>query len=107
MRTDGEEVSITFPVADLTCRRVVFDEGGDPSRLEECRAAWLRVPATIELSRDGETWSGSRSGWRWRDGEPYCCPGVWITAPPSLREGAEPIDADHDVPLPKPPRAVR
>lgn len=102
----GEDVSITFPVADVRCERVLFDASGDPARLEQCRSSWLRVPATIELapSGDGTVWSGARSGWRWTDGDPYCCPGVWIAAPESVREGWEPLDADRDRPPPKPPR---
>lgn len=104
---EGDEVAITFPVADLTCRRVVWDASGDPARLEECRSRWLRVPAAIDLVRRDDTWSGSHAGWRWRDGETYCCPGAWISAPDALREGApalEPLDADRDTPPPKPPR---
>lgn len=106
----GGEVAITFPVADLRCDRVVFDEHGDPARLESCRSTWIRVPETIELARSGDTWSGSHSGWTWvSDRERYCCPGVWITASPAISDEStlDPIDADHDVPLPKPPGRAR
>jgi hypothetical protein len=81
-------LSITFPVADITCDEVVFDAAGDPAQLRGCRGKWLRVPSTVSLqrSRAGDVWSGSHSGWRWPgDGETYCCPGLWIEAPPSLR----------------------
>jgi len=81
--------SITFPVADLTCSEVVFDSAGDPSELRGCASKWLRVPKAISLkrSRDGRVWSGGHSGWRWpEDGAPYCCPGVWLEAPASLRD---------------------
>jgi len=80
--------SITFPIADLTCDEVVFDDAGDPAELRGCASKWLRVPKTISLkrSRDGQVWSGSHSGWRWPgDGEKYCCPGVWLEAPSALR----------------------
>jgi hypothetical protein len=80
--------SITFPIADLTCDEVVFDAVGDPAELRSCRSTWIRVPKTIALarSRGGDVWSGSHSGWRWpNDGEAYCCPGVWLEAPASLR----------------------
>jgi len=81
-------LSITFPIADLTCDEVLFDEAGDPWELRGCRSTWLRVPKTAELkrSRAGDVWSGSHSGWRWpSDGEAYCCPGLWIEAPAALR----------------------
>jgi hypothetical protein len=80
--------SITFPIADLTCDEIVFDAAGDPAELRGCASKWLRVPKAISLkrSRDGVTWSGSHSGWRWpNDGEAYCCPGVWLEAPSALR----------------------
>jgi hypothetical protein len=82
-------LSITFPIADLTCDEVVFDEAGDPSELRGCRSTWLRVPANAALkrSRAGDVWSGSHSGWRWpSDGEKYCCPGLWLEAPAALRD---------------------
>jgi hypothetical protein len=81
-------VSITFPIADLTCAEVVFDSAGDPAELRGCSSTWLRVPATASLkrSRTGDVWSGGHAGWRWPgDGERYCCPGLWIEAPASLR----------------------
>ena len=80
--------SIAFPVADLTCEEVVFDAKGDPSELRECRSTWLRVPKSAALARGrrGDVWSGSHAGWRWpKDGETYCCPGLWIEAPAALR----------------------
>jgi hypothetical protein len=82
-------LSIKFPIADLTCDEVVFDEAGDPSELRGCRSTWLRVPpnALLKRNRAGDVWSGSQAGWRWpSDGEKYCCPGLWIEAPAALRE---------------------
>lgn len=80
--------SITFPIADLTCDEVVFDAAGDPAELRGCRSTWLRVPASATLRKgaEGDVWSGGHSGWRWpKDGERYCCPGLWIEAPAALR----------------------
>ena len=78
---------LRFPMSDVTCEGVTFDERGDPERLTGCRGAWLRVPATNRLrpNRDRRVWSGSHSGWRWKgDRQPYCCPGLWLEAPESL-----------------------
>ena len=78
---------LSFPVADVTCENVIFDERGDPERLTGCRGAWLRVPAKNRLRPDRErrVWSGSHSGWSWKgDRQPYCCPGLWLEAPESL-----------------------
>jgi hypothetical protein len=80
--------AITFPVADLTCRETIFDGNGDPQELRGCASRWIRVPSIIRLKRGAhDLWSGSHSGWRWGDGEAYCCPGVWIEAPAALRGG--------------------
>jgi hypothetical protein len=79
---------LEFPVADVTCENVIFDERGDPEKLTGCRGAWLRVPATNGLrpNREREVWSGSHSGWRWKgDRQPYCCPGLWLEVPDSLK----------------------
>jgi hypothetical protein len=84
-RKDGA-ISITFPVADLTCREVIFDGDGDPQELRRCASRWIKVPSVIRLRRGAnDLWSGSHSGWRWGDGEAYCCPGAWIEAPAALR----------------------
>jgi hypothetical protein len=69
---------------DVRCDDIQFDENGDPQTLINCRSQWLSMPPTVRLkkSRDGITWSGSHSGWRWKsDNEPYCCPGIWLQAP--------------------------
>ncbi|MBW2277200.1 MAG: hypothetical protein JRF63_06890 [Deltaproteobacteria bacterium] len=79
---------LRFPMSDVTCEGVTFDERGDPERLTGCRGSWLRVPVTNRLrpNRDHRVWSGSHSGWRWKgDQQPYCCPGLWLEAPESLR----------------------
>jgi hypothetical protein len=79
---------LRFPMSDVTCENVTFDERGDPERLTGCRGAWLRVPATNRLRPDRarEVWSGSHTGWRWKsDRQPYCCPGLWLEAPDSIR----------------------
>jgi hypothetical protein len=80
---------LRFPVADVVCQDVSFDERGDPALLTDCTGAWLRVPARNELRPDAarEVWSGSHSGWRWKsDRERYCCPGLWLEAPAALRD---------------------
>jgi hypothetical protein len=78
---------LKFRVADVVCEDVGFDAAGDPARLVGCKAGWLVMPREVELTRarGQDTWSGSHGGWRWRDGERYCCPGLWLEAPESLR----------------------
>ncbi len=71
----------------MTCSDVVFDDEGDPKQLKGCSGAsfGLRIPPNAELKRSGDkppTWSGSMGGWSWsRDGESYCCPGLWLVDP--------------------------
>jgi hypothetical protein len=78
---------IRFQVADVVCEDVVFDAAGDPVRLVDCKAGWLVMPRNVDLkkARGQDVWSGSHGGWRWRDKERYCCPGLWLEAPKSLR----------------------
>jgi hypothetical protein len=78
---------LKFQVADVVCEDVEFDAAGDPARLVGCRAGWLVMPRDVDLTRarGQEVWSGSHGGWRWHDGERYCCPGLWLEAPKSLR----------------------
>lgn len=78
---------LRFPVADAVCEDVEFDAAGDPARLVGCKGGWLVMPREAELARarGQDVWSGSHRGWRWRDGERYCCPGLWLEAPKSLR----------------------
>jgi hypothetical protein len=80
--------SIKFPLSDVTCNDVEFDENGDPQLLTGCRGAWLLVPKNNRLrpNRARTVWSGSHSGWRWRgDRQKYCCPGLWIEAPTEIQ----------------------
>jgi hypothetical protein len=79
--------TLAFPMAEITCV-VEFGEDGNPARLVECQSGWLVVPKTNALRRAKKQpiWTGSRSGWRWKeDGQEYCCPGMWLEAPKSLR----------------------
>jgi hypothetical protein len=73
---------------DVVCDDTEFDADGNPSQLVGCRSSWLRIPRNNPLSVDktGNIWSGSTSGWRWKGGEKYCCPGLWIEAPASLKK---------------------
>jgi len=77
---------LRFQSSDVVCQDVEFDEGGDPSALLGCAGAWLRIPKRNRLrkARGRAVWSGSHRGWKWRDGEDYCCPGLWLEAPSSL-----------------------
>ena len=80
---------LRFNKKDVICEDVVFDSDGNPSELTGCRSNWLRVPSNNRLTADtsGNIWSGSTSGWRWKsDGDPYCCPGLWLEAPASLKK---------------------
>ncbi len=84
----GDGIRIRFKKADIACDEVVFDENGDPKTLNKCRSNWLRIPSKNPLRTDSarKVWSGSKKGWRWKsDRQPYCCPGIWLEAPPSLR----------------------
>ncbi len=68
----------------IECADVVFDDTGNPRELRGCRSGWLRIPRNNRLTRAKKQplWTRSRSGWFWRsDGEPYCCPGMWLEAP--------------------------
>ncbi|MGE0786277.1 MAG: hypothetical protein AB7S26_11360 [Sandaracinaceae bacterium] len=89
---DGR-VRIRFPESDVLCDDVRFDERGDPSELNACRGRWLTIPADNPLRplEGGErtVWAGSLSGWRWRDRDRYCCPGMWIMEP---RDGLPPLE---------------
>lgn len=86
---DDGRVRLRFPHADITCDDVVFDAEGDPSALNDCHGRWLRVPRDNPLTRVDDprsadtrrAWAGSTHGWRWGDGETYCCPGMWILEP--------------------------
>jgi len=79
---------LRFQASDVVCEDVRFDEGGDPAELLGCRSPWLVVPRRNRLvkAKRQDIWSGSHSGWRWKDGERYCCPGIWIEAPAALRD---------------------
>jgi hypothetical protein len=79
---------LRFPMSDVVCQDVAFDEHGDPERLTGCKGAWLVVPKSNRLrpNRAGKVWSGSHSGWRWKgDRQRYCCPGMWLEAPATLQ----------------------
>lgn len=68
---------------DVTCGEVLFDAEGNPERLEKCSSRWLNIPPTAKLRSYGNprTWAGSQSSWFWPEGEPYCCPGLWLVDP--------------------------
>jgi len=81
-------VGLKFAKLGVSCGEVEFDANGDPAVLKKCRSDSLRIPATARLTADSDRqmWSGSKSGWYWRgDGDKYCCPGMWIAPPKSLR----------------------
>ncbi len=71
---------------DVQCDDVRFDAEGNPSALNACRSlTGKRIPRDNPLrettSTGARTWSGSHSGWYWDDGEPFCCPGIWLVEP--------------------------
>lgn len=78
---------LRFAKLGVACGEVEFDANGDPAVLKKCRADGLRIPGTARLTADADRqmWSGSKSGWSWGDGDKYCCPGMWIAPPKSLR----------------------
>jgi hypothetical protein len=78
-----EGISLSF-MGDIRCADVRFDDNGDPAELLDCQCDWLHIPADnpLKKAKNQNIWSGSHGGWRWKsDGEPYCCPGMWIEGP--------------------------
>ena len=73
---------------DVRCKDVEFDENGHPAKLLGCRSNWLKIPKNNKLKKqkNQNIWAGSYSGWRWKDGDAYCCPGMWLEAPAALIE---------------------
>ena len=87
--TTNKGYGIRFPGSDVACEEVIFGKGGHPAELRGCRSPHLVLPDRNRLrrSRRGLTWSGSRSGWRWRhSGKDHCCPGLWLKAPKGIAE---------------------
>lgn len=80
-RTEDNKLSLRFKYA--RCTDVLFGEDGNPSELRGCSSSGLRIPSTTKLRVAGDppTWSGSHGGWRWADGDTYCCPGMWLMEP--------------------------
>lgn len=72
---------------DVHCSDVEFNDEGHPSKLIGCRSNWLRIPRnnTLTKAKKHPIWSGSHRGWKWKGGDTYCCPGIWLEAPTSLQ----------------------
>ncbi|HEX2733893.1 MAG TPA: protein kinase [Polyangiaceae bacterium] len=72
---------------DAICRDLRFGPDGDPTELKGCaigpNMTGLSMPAQAKLQVGGSprTWFGSQGGWRWANGEKYCCPGLWLVDP--------------------------